>query len=360
MIEIIYILSILLLGIVISFYDWKRGIIKNRLLLILLLIGILYYSYNFSFIVSNTPSFLWNIFWAVFIGIFMWFIDIWPSGDAKLFIVLSMLLPIGVLLTSGSPAMDFLINAFVPLFVVYLSTILIKANRKEVKEALKFAFSPYRIFLIFIVVLGFLWFVMKGFTLFGVQPNVFIFVIMLFLVMDFVNRFLTFRLEILYTILAVLRIILDFRNIFTVHFAFEIFSIIFVYLFFRFFILRLAFRVNTKGVKIDDLEEGMRPAEGIMKKQGNNIITYEKIKLFHFDYMDFLFQKKKKIIHSMSDDGLTSGDIKKIKYIKSKGKLPFDEILVHKAIPFATFLMIGFFITILLEGNFITTLKIFL
>jgi len=360
MIELIYILSVLLLGAVISFYDWKRGIIRNRLLLILLLIGILYYSYNFSFIISNTSSFLWNIFWAIFIGMFMWFIGIWPSGDAKLFIVLSMLLPVGVLLTSGSPIMDFLINAFVPLFIVYLFIILIKADRKEIKEALKFAFSPYRIFLIFIVIVGFLWFIMNGFSLIGIQPNVFIFVVMLFFVMDFVNRFLTFRLEILYIILVVLRIILDFRNIFTVRFAFDTFLIIFIYLFFRFFILRLVFRVNTKSVKIDDLEEGMRPAEGIVKKQGKNIITYEKIKLFHFDYVDFLFQKKKKIIHSMSDDGLTLGDVKKIKYMKSKGKLPFDEILVHKAIPFAIFLLIGFIITILLKGNFITTLKIFL
>lgn len=355
--ELVYILSILFIGAIISYYDWKRGIIRNKLLLVLLLIGILYYSYNFSFITSNTSPFLWNIFWAVCIGIFLWFIDIWPSGDAKLFILLSILLPTGILLTSRFPTRDFLINSFVPLFVVYLFIIFIKTSKKEIKDALKFAFSPYRIFLVFLVILGFLWFIMKGFSLIGVQPNIFIFVIMLFFIMEFVNRFLTFKLEIFYIVLAVVRLLIDFKNVYTIGFAFEFLSILFVYLFFRFFVLKLAFHLNTQAVKIKDLEPGMRSAEGILKKQEGKKTMYEKIKLFHFDYIDFLFQKRKKFIHSVSDEGLTQEDIEKIKKMRKEGELPFDEILVYKTIPFAIFLLLGFIITVLINGNFINALK---
>lgn len=354
MLEIVYILSIFLIGAIISYEDWKKSIIRNKLLLVLLVIGILYYSYNFSFVKSNLSSFLWNIFWAIFVGVFFWFIDIWPSGDAKLFIILSIVLPIGVLIASGFPVMDFLINTFVPLFIVYLFIILIKTGKKEIKEALKFAFDPYRIFLIFIVILGFLWFIMKGFTLIGIPMNIFIFVIILFLVMEFVNKFLSFRLEILYIVLAFLRVIIDFRNISTINFILETFSIIFIYLFFRFFILRLSYNLNTQYVKISDLTVGMRPAEGILKKKERNKTTYEKIRLFHFDYIDFLFQKRKKFIHSISDEGLSKEDVKKIKYMSSKGKLLFDKILIYKTTPFAIFLLVGFVITILLKGNFIS------
>jgi hypothetical protein len=242
----------------------------------------------------------------------------------------------------------------VPLFIVYLFIILIKTGKKEIKEALKFAFDPYRIFLIFIVILGFLWFIMKGFTLIGIPMNIFIFVIILFLVMEFVNKFLSFRLEILYIVLAFLRVIIDFRNISTINFILETFSIIFIYLFFRFFILRLSYNLNTQYVKISDLTVGMRPAEGILKKKERNKTTYEKIRLFHFDYIDFLFQKRKKFIHSISDEGLSKEDVKKIKYMSSKGKLLFDKILIYKTTPFAIFLLVGFVITILLKGNFIS------
>ena len=184
--------------------------------------------------------------------------------------------------------------------------------------------------------------------------NIFIFVVMLFFVMEFVNRFLSFRLEVLYILLAVLRVIIDFRNIYTINFILEIFSIIFVYLFFRFFILRLSYNLNTQKVKISDLTVGMRPAEGVLEKKEKNKITYEKIKLFHFDYIDFLFQKRKKFIHSISDEGLTKEDVRKIKYMSSNRELLFDKILIYKTTPFAIFLLVGFVITVLLKGNFIS------
>ncbi len=110
-------------------------------------------------------------------------------------------------------------------------------------------------------------------------------------------------------------------------------------------------------MKFNNLEPGIRPAEGILEKREDTGI-YEKIKLIHFDYIDFLFQKKKKFIHSVSDEGLTSKDVEKIKEMRAKGELPFNEILIYRAVPLAVFLLLGFVITVLLKGNFVDLLKI--
>jgi hypothetical protein len=116
--------------------------------------------------------------------------------------------------------------------------------------------------------------------------------------------------------------------------------------------------MNTRYVRISDLKEKMRMAEGIFRVKKGNKILYEKNKLLHFDYVDMLMQKKRSFIHCVSDEGLSISDVRRIQKMKSDGKLKFDRILVHKDIPFAIFLLLAFLITVLIKTNFIDFIKL--
>jgi len=199
--------------------------------------------------------------------------------------------------------------------------------------------------------LGLVWFLILPISWIGVPINIFTIVIILFIVVDTFGRITKINMEYLYTILVVLRIILDYKTVFTLNFFINFITIILVFLFFRFFILKLAFEMDVEKIKIKNLKEGMETAEGI-KKIGKK---YKKIKLLQISFYDFFSQKKENFIHSKT---LTEEDIKKIKNLKQTGKISFDMILVHKPILFAIFLYFGFIITLIIRTDFIHALFI--
>ncbi|UCG95300.1 MAG: hypothetical protein JSV92_04640 [archaeon] len=339
----LYLVPVLIISAVICYDDLKNGFIRNKYLLAILLIFLIKFSFGYQSFLNS--SFLYHMLFASFIGIFLYSIDLWSAADGKFFMVLSLFIPFRI--PDFYTPLDFLINSAVPLFFAYMILVFVKSKWKEIKGAFKFAFDPYKIFLITTVYLGAAWFLVLPLSYLGIPVNIFTFIIILFIIIEFINKFLSFNIEILFVVLAILRIILDFRNVYTAGFLAQLAMIVLLFLFFRYFVLRLGFKINTRKIKIKDLKPGMDLAEGIRKGRGKKI-TYEKIPLFQATFYDFLLQKKEKFIHSKE---LTEEDIKKIRKIRKD--LPFDSILVHQPMPFAVFLFVGFLLTLLFETNFI-------
>ncbi len=342
----IYLLVVSFISLFICYEDFKNGLIRNNFIIILFLIFIGYFFININFIVFD---FFIHLIWTFFIGFFLYLIDVWSAGDGKFFIVLSLLFPVSII--SPKISLDFLINSSVPFFFFYTLLIFKKSGKKEIKKAFKSAFNLYNASLIILIYLGLAWFLTLPLKIMGITVNVFIFIIIFFITIEMVNRIKKINLEFLYVFLAILRIIIDFKNVFTLSFIYQLLIIVFVFIFFRFFILKLGFKLNVKEVDIDKLKPGMEMAEGIIKTDGE----YFKKKLFQASFYDFLIQKKEKLIHSKI---LTKKDIRKISNLKKESKIKFSSILVHTHMPFAIFIFIGFILTILLQGNFINSLFI--
>lgn len=344
----LYLPLVLIIGAVVCYEDLKFGLIKNKYIVALLLVFV------FRFIISPLSflnlSFLAYLLWVFFTGVFLYFIDLWPAGDAKLFIALSLFFPVEIMGTKT--IFNFLINSFVPFFFGFIPIAIFRSETNKIKEAFRSSFNLYNFFLISSMYMGVVWILMLPLSLLGIPTNIFVIIIALFLVFEIFGRITRFNMEYVYVLLVILRVVLDYRTVFSLNFLKNLIIIVVVFIFFRFFILRLTFDISVKKVKIRNLKPGMEVAEGI-KKTGEK--RYAKIKLIQMSFYDFLAQRKEKFIHSKT---LTREDVKNIKRLRRIGEIPFESILVHQSILFGIFLYIGYVITFLLRTDFIHALFI--
>jgi hypothetical protein len=359
---LLYLIPVLAFGLISTYTDIKKSIIYNKLIVVMLATSVVVNTLSLIFypsIMGLIPTFLFNMGFSIFVGILLWVISIWPAGDAKLYIAYSSLIPLALF---GSPSslftsFDFLINTFVPIFFAMFIFLLIKSESSVIKKSLKFTFNPYTIFMVFIVIVGFLWFIIKALSFLGIFMNYFIIIIILFVVMEIFNKVVPINLEYAYVFLVILRLVLDYRTVFTFGYLYELVSIIFAFVIVRYFVIDLGFHGFTSPKKIKDLEPGMCLAEGIAESRERGV-NYEKKKIIFFSMPQALMEKRRvKFIHNVSFDGLSKKDVKKIKKLRNEGKIPFDEVMIHVSTPFAVFLLIGIVLTIILQTNFVVYLR---
>jgi hypothetical protein len=235
--------------------------------------------------------------------------------------------------------------------------LLVKSESSAIKRSLRITFDPYMIFMVFIVLVGFLWFVIKAVAFLGIYMNYFIIIIILFIIMEIFNKIVPVNMEYVYVFLVILRLILDYQTVLTLGYWYELVSIIFAFIIVRYFVIDLGFYGFTVPKKIEDLEPGMCLAEGIAESKEKDV-NFEKKKLIYFSELQALIERGKvRFIHSVSFDGLTEKDVEKIKKLRKEGKIPFDDVMVHVKTPFALFLFLGILLTILLQTNFVVYLK---
>jgi len=361
---ILNIFFITLLGLVTTYTDLKRRIIENRVILIGLVAAPLLHLYQLvqnPTLLSVIPYMIYNLLFSVFAGVLLWYIYIWPAGDAKLFIVFSFLIPLNIYHAEYFISFDFLINTFVPVFFVMLLVLLKNAKRSDMKKSIKHALDPYTLFMATLVITGFMWFFLGLFSLLGLPQDYLITLVVLFVIIEILNKISPFNLEYTYIILAVIRILIDYRNVLTFGFAYYLFSLLFIFMVLRSFVTELGFGMHTLRKKIEDLKPGMCLAEGIREERDGETVKYEKEGITQFTIMGALKDRgKKKFIHNMSFGGLTKKDVERIKRLRKEGKIRFDDILVHTITPFALFLFYGILLTIFLKTNFVFYLKVLL
>lgn len=354
MLELVYLCIIFLVGFVISYQDIRGGAIRNRMLSLLMLVFLAYFILNFASFFPVLEKFLVNILYTVLASVGLWIFGFWPAGDAKLFIVLGTLLTPTVLMASESALSDMLVNTFVPLFFFYFTLLMARGKRKDKMDSLRAAFSPYRIMIVFIVFVGIAWFISLPLYYLGML-SMFASIVILFIIVEVFYRVTRVNLEYLFIAAAIARLVIDYENVYTVSFAYNVAATVLVFILFRFFFLDLAYKSNTYTVMLSELKPGMRLAEGILKRKDG---SFEKRKILHFTIYDALKTGvSDRFLHSVSDEGLSEDDVAKIKNIRKFRELGFNSIKVHVSVPFAVFLFIGFFITVLFGGSFVTFIR---
>jgi preflagellin peptidase FlaK len=337
-------IPIVFLGLVTIFTDVKHSKIRNKHLLI----GI-----GFVFIVKITEflfledfffkEYFYTIFFTFLVAYIFWLIRIWPAGDAKLMIIFSMLIPNSFFSNySGFFPFDLLINSFVPIFFISFFLLIFKTKINRLKEALVYSFSLYNISVIFMIIVGFLWFFQEIMLYFGLPNNFVLNLIFLFVFFEIFQYIGSFSMEITFFLFAVIRLIIDFDHIYTFKFFYDTGTLLLSFIILRYFIVYIGYFAYTKLIKINDLKPGMIPAEGIIKAGEDD---YRKIKLIYHSFIEMIL--------NMSSDGITKENIDNLKKLYSEGKLNFDYVLIHSFVPFAIFLFFGYLITIVIKSNFI-------
>lgn len=138
--DFIFLPVIFLIGIITSYQDFKYGKIKNRWIVIGLAWGLSICSFLYLWILldghlnflpkaSNGISYayldqvLLNALVSLAVGYGGWYFDMWSAGDAKLFFVFSLLLPLAYYSRTYLifyPSFVLLLNVFIPVLIYLL------------------------------------------------------------------------------------------------------------------------------------------------------------------------------------------------------------------------------------------------
>lgn len=336
---------VMLLGIFICYHDIRHGIIRNRVILMVFLLGV-FYQVASGALLTNTISVISTAFYGFLIAFLFWWLGIWPGGDAKLFTALLLLFPSG--LYSASLILSYLINIFVPVFAFMTAYVLLKSGAGMIRKALRYSLNPYKISLIFLMLAGFMWFFMGMLKLAGIPTDYFITILILFAVYELFSATISAKTEALFVGLAAVRVILDYQNLFTLASLHYFLLVIGVFVFFRFFLLHISYYAFTNEVKIENLRPGMILAEGI-SSEGKG---YARISFLYSSLLEFLQQKRRKFIHSL--DELTRSDVSRIKRLRRQGKILFGEVRVCQTQPFAAFILAGYILTLIFQGGLLS------
>lgn len=347
-------LALLIFGGWISYYDFKKGEIKNYSLLALILVAIFINTYFTGVFIDYPLLSSLNILGAIVAGVMIWIAGIWSAADAKLFMAIIFLFPVTFYQpqTGYFPGFAILINSAIPLFLFLFFQVFIKTSLQEKKEAL---ISHLKLsFVLRLLLISSAMFCITFFISYFLKIRIeyLLWLIFLFLLFWFIEQKLKIRLDyfFIFVVLFSLLFALIFDlPLFTLH-SLSFVLIFFLLIFFLFIILTLSVSLFTNSVKIDKLKEGMIPAEMIVE-EGEKFV---KKPITFLTFLVLLRQRAKwKPLIGFNPDGLEKEEIEEIRSLGKKGLLKFEELKISLTIPFAPILFFGALLTYFSGGSLI-------
>lgn len=341
---------IIFLGLITSHQDIKSGKIRNKwivfaiaysavLNLIFFLMG--YYDSHYL------SKFFLNGLLALATGFLLWYLALWTAGDAKLFFSYSLLLPLSIYKFSNFelfPSFNILIYVFVPvsLYLVVYSTF--KATKEQKLISLAQTFEMKNLLNLALFLFAVNWPVSLFFNYFGISNNFLFSTLIVFVAFLVTENLFNLNFKILLVIISIIRVVFD-KNIFLLWVWIDFFLMFILLAVFRYLILNVAFGALTNSIRIEDLKEGMIPAETVYK-EGRE---FKKRKLLNYSFFGILSRKseKKEYMFKMNPEGLSKEEIESLKKIRHK--LPYKTIRIQQALSFAPFLFLGVLIALILN-----------
>ncbi len=355
-VENLMILAGIAFGVYCVYTDIKFGLIKNWAVLSMIGVAIAGHLLLFNEGVEELNPFLLIFIESIGFGFFLWYFRFISSGDAKLFWAICSIIPLSFYEHIGInafPIQCVLVNSFVPILILLLGHLLYKTSREKKIEVLKQSLNPKllasRLFWIFAVseISGFI------ITSLGLPHFYLLYGLVMIGLMEAINKLApgnTHRLVFLILFLhnlfggGISGIETKMTQIIPI-----LIRTLLMYVLLRYFVITLGKDVFTSEVKIDDLKEGMIPAERIFYSDQK----YGKREVDYLTWFSPLRSVPENVIMDSPPDGLTEEDVNKVKGLYKEKKLEFDSILVHQQIPFAPALFLGFILTLLCKGNFL-------
>lgn len=347
-------IAVLIFGIYTSYTDIKYGKIKNISILLMLISGLFinfFLTKTFSTIELNINSdfiqSIINIIITFSFGFFLWLAGLWPQGDAKLFLGYSLLLPVFTYrhgYISFFPSLVILINTFIPILIFYISNSLLHVKLKNLKADAKQIFSPQGVINLILYIFGSFFILQFFLDYFKINLNFVLQMIILFILMEILNKISSKTTLWFSTMGCLLRIIFSFSSIFALSFLFQFSSTVIAFLALKFFLNTTEF--YSESVKIKDLKAGMTVSERLIKtKKGMEKKEFSIITIF-----DVLTVVKEGFLGDVKTR-LTTKDVEELQTLQKEKKLNFDEIKITKTVPFAPFMFFGVLLTYFLGGS---------
>jgi hypothetical protein len=324
MVDLILI-AIVVFGFINSYTDFKYSKIKNIWIITMILSALILNVYMNSF----TYETIINSLISLALGFFLFYLNYWSAGDAKLFFAFSLLLPISIYhfgKINYFPSIAILINSFVPVTIYYLSKSFFGIKIKNAVKMLKNQFKPKDLISTVLFLFGFPF--VFSFLHIGVDVISSTFIILL--LFQALKKFPKKYSLILFVGLSTLNLIFENVKIVSLPYLYTFILSIIIYQIFNFFLGFLSTLSFSKSVTIGKLRSGMILGESLFKL-GN------------------IFSKKQ--TKGERIDKLSEEDIFMLKKLQNSKKLNFKTLLIEGTIPFALFIFLGVLITYLVGGN---------
>ena len=347
-------IAVLIFGTWTSYTDIKYGKIKNISILLMLTLGLfvnIFLTKTLSTFDLNMKSdfaqSIINVIISFVFGFVLWTAGIWTQGDAKLFLGYSFLLPVFTYkhgYVSFFPSLVILINTFIPIAIFYILNSFIHVKLKNLKTSVKQIFSSQNVINLILYVFGSFFIFQLFLNYFNTSLNFVLQMIILFILMEVLNK-ISSKATLIFSVIGfILRITYSFSSIFELPFVFQFLSTTVVFLILK---LLLSFtEFYAQSIRIKDLKAGMMLSERLIKtKKG-----VEKRELSIITIFD-IFQNVKESFMGDVKTRLTGKDVKQLQKMRKEGKLKFDEIKIAKTVPFAPFMLFGVLLTYFLQGS---------
>ena len=353
-------IPIALFGLITSYTDIRFGKVKNIVVILMLLSG-LFINIFFTNLLSHVSldlksdfmQTITNFFLALGFGFFLWLANLWSEGDAKLFLGYSLLLPVftykhGYIMFF--PALNILINTFIPIAFFFIAASLVKMNARLLKRYAEKTLEKNSLLntALTTFVLSFL--IGLFFQYIKIQTTILFNLIIIFILLEVMKRikFLSSRKILLFVSLLI--IIFYFNSIATIQFV-ERFLIMIIFV--NAFTILLPYSIEhslVESVNIENLKEGMILSEPV------DIQPKEEPKKITAVYSLFKAMKENFSLGVLTR--LTSEDIKMMKRLQKSGKLDCKTVKVAKTVPFAPFMFLGVLLTYILQGSLFSYLPL--
>lgn len=373
---------IIFLGLITSYEDSYEGKIKNKYIIICIVLGILvhaYLLYSQSIKMSYIPVYLVNIALAVIIGFGLYFIDFWSAGDGKLFIAYAFVIPFTAFssqnLFSYLNPVVLLVNTFIPYFLFSAAIVFITNLSTHKRDTNLGKIIQSAVFSL-VYVFSITWIVELILGLVGLPNNplaVILFssiLVILFekfrlsvMFFNSIKRFNTrgalnifFNLKgkeemLLMIIISIARIIFDYKNVLTLDFLLAFIVYYLVISFIRHYFRHTTSKYFVKKVHLLNLTKGMIINDKIIKKDDKYIRNPvgKEFRSFSFSNMNI-----SRAFANVLDDE----DVKEIAKLYKKGRFTFKHVTIQNTLPFAPLMFLGVIITILTQGALIFLIHI--
>ncbi|MFP4424107.1 MAG: prepilin peptidase [Candidatus Woesearchaeota archaeon] len=336
-----YLILIILLGLLTSYTDIRHGKIKNVILILFFVAGlILNFQLSFSFLLSLLIS--------IVIGYLLWDLGFWTAADGKLFTVFSVLIPLGLYAAHSSyvfsSSVNILINTFVPMFAFFLMYSISKTPLLQMKVIAKRVFAPGHLLNIFLSIFVFALASDLLHSYIGITLDYFISLVVLFVMYSFVMWLPLSRKQKLVGL--VIFLVLSLFTISIMDFLISVFFFFAAFVIFRAFALEMGFDHLTVPVRIVDLKPGMVLADTFYAHKE----TVVKRRALFTSFFSYLRERGQEKFIDPSSEGIKRKDIRKLKDLAKKHPT-LTHVRVHQTIPFAPFLFAGVILTVFFEGS---------
>jgi Flp pilus assembly protein protease CpaA len=333
----LFIPLILALGIITSYTDIKEGKIRNKHLIIISVLGLFLYII-FFFIKQISLQFIFltlvNLGIGALIGIFLWFLGFWSAGDAKLFSVYLLIIPLIFYKIKTYTYLFLLLNVIIPVTVYYICVLLFKTTFHQKRIILLKYVSPRYLINTFLIIFSIGWLAQLLLNLIRIPSN---FLLSMFLVMILdllIRKIWRFPIIFCYILVSITRIAFHHQEILNPSFLLNFLFFSLGYMILRSFIFDASFQIYSTPMNTKDLKPGMILAENVItqkdKKTGN---IGQKVSLQGL-FTSMQIQNKNFLLNQ-SVEGLTQKNIETMK------KNNIDSIKIQQTIPFAPFMFAG-------------------